>query len=120
MQLDPIQLCGRHSRPRPQILESSTGAVDMSVNANTDHAAPTKRHNHGCGARNLTQTLRSRRDGGAQRHIDPTTNTRPGWPCCAALAAGQILQIEGTWRVSDPLPFGLDVVGDSALPVGQG
>ena len=51
----------RHSRPRPQILESSTGAVDKFVTTNTDHATPAKRHKHGFGARNLTQTLRSRR-----------------------------------------------------------
>ena len=38
MQLDPIQLCGRHSRPRSQILESSTGVVDKFVTTNTDHA----------------------------------------------------------------------------------
>ena len=35
-------------------------------------------------------------------------------------AAGRSLQVEGTWRVGDPLPFGLHVAGDSALPVGQG
>lgn len=36
-----------------------------------------------------------------------------------ARAAGQSLQVEGTWRVGDPPPFGLHVAGDSALPVGQ-
>jgi 2,6-dihydroxypyridine 3-monooxygenase len=33
-------------------------------------------------------------------------------------AAGRMLQMEGTWRVGDSLPFGLYVAGDSALPVG--
>jgi 2,6-dihydroxypyridine 3-monooxygenase len=36
-----------------------------------------------------------------------------------ARAAGRSLQVEGTWRVGDPPPFGLHVAGDSALPVGQ-
>jgi 2,6-dihydroxypyridine 3-monooxygenase len=35
-------------------------------------------------------------------------------------AAGRMLQMEGTWRVGDSLPFGLHVAGDSALPVGEG
>src|ERR1700761_9331238 len=34
-----------------------------------------------------------------------------------ARAVGQSVQFEGTWRVGDPLPFGLYVAGDSALPV---
>jgi hypothetical protein len=48
-----------------------------------------------------------------------TTNTGPRGPCYGARAAGQIVQIEGTSRVTYPLPFGLDVAGDGALPVGQ-
>jgi len=35
-------------------------------------------------------------------------------------AAGQRLQVDGTWRVGEPPPFGLHVAGDSVLPVGQG
>jgi 2,6-dihydroxypyridine 3-monooxygenase len=35
-------------------------------------------------------------------------------------AAGRSLQVEGTWRIGNPLPFGLHVAGDSALPVAQG
>jgi 2,6-dihydroxypyridine 3-monooxygenase len=35
-------------------------------------------------------------------------------------AAGQRLQVDGTWRVGEQPPFGLRVAGDSALPVGQG
>ena len=76
MQLDIIQLCGRHSRPRPQILESSTGAVDKFFTTNTDHATPAKRHNHGCGARNLTQTLRSRRIPPCEIHLRANVLTR--------------------------------------------
>jgi 2,6-dihydroxypyridine 3-monooxygenase len=34
-------------------------------------------------------------------------------------AAGQRLQVDGTWRVGEQPPFGLHVTGDSALPVGQ-
>jgi 2,6-dihydroxypyridine 3-monooxygenase len=34
-------------------------------------------------------------------------------------AAGQRLQVEGTWRVGEPSPFGLHVAGDSAFPAGQ-
>lgn len=34
-----------------------------------------------------------------------------------ARAAGQSVQFEGTWRVGDPLPFGLQAAGDSTLPV---
>jgi 2,6-dihydroxypyridine 3-monooxygenase len=34
--------------------------------------------------------------------------------------AGRSFQVEGTWRVGEPAPFGLRVAGDSALPVGQG
>jgi 2,6-dihydroxypyridine 3-monooxygenase len=35
-------------------------------------------------------------------------------------AAGQRLQVDGTWRVGAQPPFGLHVAGDSALPVGHG
>jgi 2,6-dihydroxypyridine 3-monooxygenase len=35
-------------------------------------------------------------------------------------AAGQRLQVDGTWRVGEQPPFGLHVTGDSVLPVGQG
>jgi 2,6-dihydroxypyridine 3-monooxygenase len=31
-------------------------------------------------------------------------------------AAGRSVQVDGTWRVGNPLPFGLHVAGDSALP----
>jgi 2,6-dihydroxypyridine 3-monooxygenase len=34
-----------------------------------------------------------------------------------ARAAGRSVQFEGTWRVGDPLPFGLQAAGDSTLPV---
>jgi 2,6-dihydroxypyridine 3-monooxygenase len=34
-------------------------------------------------------------------------------------AAGQRLQVDGTWRVGEQPPFGLHVAGDSVLPVGQ-
>jgi 2,6-dihydroxypyridine 3-monooxygenase len=34
-----------------------------------------------------------------------------------ARAVGRSVQFEGTWRVGDPSPFGLQVAGDSALPV---
>jgi len=34
-----------------------------------------------------------------------------------ARAAGRSVQFEGTWRVGDPSPFGLQAAGDSALPV---
>jgi len=34
-------------------------------------------------------------------------------------AAGQRLQVDGTWRVGEQPPFGLHVAGDSMLPVGQ-
>jgi 2,6-dihydroxypyridine 3-monooxygenase len=34
-----------------------------------------------------------------------------------ARAAGRSVQFEGTWRVGDPSPFGLQAGGDSALPV---
>jgi len=34
-----------------------------------------------------------------------------------ARAAGRSVQFEGTWRVGDPLPFGLRAAGDSTLPV---
>jgi 2,6-dihydroxypyridine 3-monooxygenase len=30
--------------------------------------------------------------------------------------AGQRAQFEGTWRVGEPLPFGLYEVGDSSMP----
>ena len=36
-----------------------------------------------------------------------------------ACAAGQSLQVEGTWRVGDRPPFGLHMAGDSALPLGR-
>jgi 2,6-dihydroxypyridine 3-monooxygenase len=36
-----------------------------------------------------------------------------------ARAAGRSLQVDGTWRVGDPAPFGLHVAGDSALPAGE-
>jgi 2,6-dihydroxypyridine 3-monooxygenase len=36
-----------------------------------------------------------------------------------ARVAGRSLQIDGTWRVGDPAPFGLHAAGDSALPVGE-
>jgi 2,6-dihydroxypyridine 3-monooxygenase len=35
-------------------------------------------------------------------------------------AAGQRLQVDGTWRVGEQPPFGLHMAGDSVLPVGQG
>jgi 2,6-dihydroxypyridine 3-monooxygenase len=35
-------------------------------------------------------------------------------------AAGQRLQVDGTWPVGEQPPFGLHVTGDSVLPVGQG
>jgi 2,6-dihydroxypyridine 3-monooxygenase len=35
-------------------------------------------------------------------------------------AAGQRLQVDGTWRVGEQPPFGLHIAGDSALPVGRG
>jgi 2,6-dihydroxypyridine 3-monooxygenase len=35
-------------------------------------------------------------------------------------AAGQRLQVDGTWRVGDQPPFGLHVAGDSVLPVSVG
>jgi glycine/D-amino acid oxidase-like deaminating enzyme len=35
-------------------------------------------------------------------------------------AAGPRLQVDGTWRVGEPAPFGLHVTGDSALPADQG
>ena len=34
-----------------------------------------------------------------------------------ARAVGRSVQFEGTWRVGDPSPFGLQAAGDSALPV---
>jgi 2,6-dihydroxypyridine 3-monooxygenase len=34
-----------------------------------------------------------------------------------ARAAGRSVQFEGSWRVGDPSPFGLQAAGDSALPV---
>ena len=34
-----------------------------------------------------------------------------------ARVVGRSLQLEGTWRVGDPAPFGLHTAGDSALPV---
>ena len=34
-------------------------------------------------------------------------------------AAGQRLQVDGTWGVGELPPFGLHVAGDSVLPVGQ-
>jgi 2,6-dihydroxypyridine 3-monooxygenase len=36
-----------------------------------------------------------------------------------ARVAGRSLQIDGTWRVGDPAPFGLRVAGDSALSAGE-
>ncbi|MDT5116564.1 MAG: 2,6-dihydroxypyridine 3-monooxygenase [Mycobacterium sp.] len=36
-----------------------------------------------------------------------------------ARVAGRSLQIDGTWRVGDPAPFGLRVAGDSTLPAGE-
>jgi len=36
-----------------------------------------------------------------------------------ARAAGHRLQVDGTWQVGDPAPFGLHVAGDSALPAGE-
>lgn len=33
-----------------------------------------------------------------------------------ACAAGRSVQFDGTWKVGDPLPFGLHTAGDSALP----
>jgi 2,6-dihydroxypyridine 3-monooxygenase len=35
-------------------------------------------------------------------------------------AAGERLQVDGTWRVGEQPPFGLHVPGDSVLPVGLG
>jgi 2,6-dihydroxypyridine 3-monooxygenase len=36
-----------------------------------------------------------------------------------ARAAGRSFQVDGTWRVGDPAPFGLHVAGDSALPADE-
>ena len=42
---------------------------------------------------------------------------RIGWAAVErAREAGERAQFEGTWRVGDPLPFGLRVSGDSRLP----
>jgi 2,6-dihydroxypyridine 3-monooxygenase len=34
-----------------------------------------------------------------------------------ACAAGRSFQVEGSWRIGDPLPLGLHIAGDSALPI---
>ena len=82
---------------------------------------------HRCGHRKGGRRCLAARQRAAGRHWTADTRSAEGMGGSAATGGpaghakgsggGRSVQFEGTWRVGDPSPFGLQAAGDSALPV---